>query len=61
MPRKPRPDQKPPKFFPAGEDADLLDEDDDAPTPIIEFGRRAKPAAEEQRGQGKKRRRTKPD
>lgn len=39
MPRKPQPPSKPPRFFPAGEDHDLLDDvDDDAPTPIIEFG-----------------------
>lgn len=54
MPRKPRPtDAKPPRFFPAGEDADLLDEDDDAPTPIIEFGRRASTPQEETRGKAK--------
>jgi hypothetical protein len=52
MPRKPRPPKKPsPRFFPAGEDAGLLDDDDgDSPEPLIEFGRRAATPQEEQRG-----------
>lgn len=63
MPRKPRP-TKPPKFFPAGEDADLLDEDGDDPQPLIEFGKRSAPQPKEgetdaaQRRLGRKRRAT---
>lgn len=50
MPRKPQPPSKLPRFFPAGEDHDLLDDvDDDAPTPIIEFGRRQKKADQKKR------------
>lgn len=53
MPRKPRPPKKP-RFFPAGEDAGLLDDDDgDSPEPLIEFGRRAATPKEEQRGKAK--------
>lgn len=54
MPRQPRPPKKPPGFFPAGEDAGLLDDDDgDSPEPLIEFGRRAATPKEEQRGKAK--------
>lgn len=54
MPRQPRPPKKP-RFFPAGEDADLLDDDGDSPEPLIEFGRRAATPKEEQRGKAKAR------
>lgn len=48
MPRKPRPaKQPPPRFFPAGEDADLLDDEDCDQQPLIEFGRRAAPKPKE--------------
>lgn len=53
MPRKPRQPKKP-GFFPAGEDAGLLDDDDgDSPEPLIEFGRRAATHTEEKRGKAK--------
>jgi len=42
MPRQPRPPKRPPRFFPAGEDAGLLDDEaEDSPEPLIEFGRRS--------------------
>lgn len=53
MPRKPRPPKKA-GFFPAGEDAGLLDDDDgDSPEPLIEFGRRAATPKEQKRGKAK--------
>jgi len=53
MPRQPRPPKQPPRFFPAGEDAGLMDDDDDNPEPLIEFGRRSQPPTEETRGEKK--------
>jgi hypothetical protein len=53
MQRRPRP-QKRTQFFPAGEDAGLLDDDDgDSPEPLIEFGRRAATPQEKKRGKAK--------